>query len=438
MLTRQSFAAALEALGRMLSNAGRAATRLLWRILRSTPGRHIQRPRLVKPARCASSRPAPLPAQRARAGRTPVSHPTNPAPPARKGDHALRGEYREIRVSEIGPAAKPSRLVYDDIDRLAASIAGGSDREGFGLLAPVVVRLLDNGGYEIIDGDRRLRACRLIAAWSGAQDCLVPAYVFRVSACDAQLMRIATLDVQEPTPIELARIYQALRDVIAGEGSHACSARGLTLVGHHGKTQIAGYIRIADAITDDVMVAAGLVTSVGKPAPEVLVDLTRSQLLDAAKGETVEARAAVLKGHHDRQCGRGDVPQHRPPESVGSPEQNGDATANTKVPKLSLIARSRTMPPSEARELIESEMAPAMIALVEQAHGGRDAEGYYSAFTTGHACLVLPRAVEGLTLEQLDRLDHALGMLAARTRRAREELLNVDAMFAPLGEKMTS
>lgn len=436
MLTRQSLGAAFGALARMLSVAGRAATLLLRRSGHAAPARHT--PHSRGSAGRAPSQPAVTAALRRHNARATVSPPATTPLVAGEAVHSLHGEYRVLPISAIAPAATPTRLVYDGIERLAASIAGGPSRKGVGLMAPVIVRLLDNGEYECVDGERRLRACRLIAERAGAEDCLIPAIVFSVSARVAQHMRVAALDVPEPTPIELALTYRALSDAVEEEGEHACSARGLTLVSHHGKTQLAGYLRIADAISDQVMVAAGLVTSDGHSAPEALVELTNNQLLDAAKGDTVEARAVSLKGHLDRACGRAAKSSRQSTQATESPTENGAAITSTRGEQVFLTARTRTMPPSEARALIENEVAPAMIALVEQAHGGRDAEGYYSAFTTGHACLVLPRQVEGLTLEQLDRLDHALALLTARTRRAREGLLHADAMFAPLGERKSS
>lgn len=359
-----------------------------------------------------------------------------PAQHALAEAHALRGEYRAIRLSEIAPAPTPSRLVYDDIDRLADSIAGGAKHQGLGLLVPVVVRELDDGRFELVDGDRRALACRLIASRAGAEDCRIPALVFKVNAHVALLMRLATLDSAEPKAIEMARTYQALRQSMVDEGARAYSARELTMIGHHGKSQISDYVRIADAITDDVLIAADLVATDGRPSPEALVDLTKRQLLDAAKGDTVGARASALKGHRDRLAGCRRGAPGRSVDTAGSPDA-APVSLHTDGRSLTTKARSRTMTPAEARTLIEREVAPAMIALVEQGHGRRDAEGYYSAFTTAHACLVLPREVEALTLEQLDRLDQALAKLAARTRRAREERLQVDAMFASPNERLT-
>lgn len=419
MLTANSVVSAVAILARMLAVAGRAATRLF------------------RPGGPTSSRPpaqlTPRPHQRS----TCALQPTIPAPLAGDADHALRGEYRVIRDSEIAPAARPSRLIHDGIDRLAASIAGGSDNEDLGLLNPVVVRVLDDGRYEMVDGERRRLACRLIAARAGVQDCRLPAVVFRVNERVALLMRLATLDSAEPQAIELARTYQSLRRATAEEGGRALSARGLTNVGPHAKSQVADYIRIAESISDDVLTRAELVGTDGHPDPAALVDLTKAHLLDAAKRDTIESRAVALKGHLARVCGGGRESLD-PSAEAGSRAETHDGAPRTKARALSLMTRSRTMTPGEARTMIEREIAPAMLALVEQAHGGRDAEGYYSALATGHACLVLPREIEGLTLEQLDRLDQALAMLAARTRRAREERQQVDALFGSLAERKTS
>ena len=419
MLNGNSFLSAIAPLARLLTIAGHAAARLF------------------RSARQTSSRSLPTPAPRRRQECARSVSTTIPSPREREVAHALRGEYRVIRDSEIVSAAIPSRLVYDGIDRLAASIAGDAENEGVGLLEPVVVRALDAGRYEIIDGYRRLLACRKIAARTGEKECRVPAIVFRVNDRVALLMRVATLDSAEPKAIELARTYQALRRAMTEERGRVLSARNLTMVGPHGKSQIADYLRIADVISDDVLIGAELVDADGNPNPEALVDLTKKQLLGAAKYDDIASRAAALRGHLARVSGGGRA-SRGPSAEDGSQADTPDGAARTKGRTLSLMARSRTMTPAEARTLIEREIAPAMLALVEQAHGGRDAEGYYSALTTGHACLVLPREVEGLTLEQLDRLDQALAMLAARTRRAREVRQQVDALFAPLAERKTS
>ena len=65
-------------------------------------------------------------------------------------------QLRDIAIDEIKPNARQPRTAIDDdaLGELAASI------RSVGLLQPVVVRPVD-GGYELVAGERRWRACRL-------------------------------------------------------------------------------------------------------------------------------------------------------------------------------------------------------------------------------------------------------------------------------------
>jgi len=64
----------------------------------------------------------------------------------------------EIPVSAIVPNPAQPRVIFDDyeLSQLAVSIRQN------GMLQPVTVRRLDTGGYELISGERRLRAAKLI------------------------------------------------------------------------------------------------------------------------------------------------------------------------------------------------------------------------------------------------------------------------------------
>ena len=64
---------------------------------------------------------------------------------------------RRLRIDDIRPSPYQARTQFDpaQVESLAQSI-----REN-GLLQPVSVRKLPEGGYQLIAGERRLRACRL-------------------------------------------------------------------------------------------------------------------------------------------------------------------------------------------------------------------------------------------------------------------------------------
>lgn len=64
-------------------------------------------------------------------------------------------EYQNIFIELIKSPMKPSREIFEDINALAATI------QEHGLLQPILVKKLDAAqGFEVVVGERRLRACR--------------------------------------------------------------------------------------------------------------------------------------------------------------------------------------------------------------------------------------------------------------------------------------
>ena len=110
--------------------------------------------------------------------------------------------FAELAVDEIHPNAKQPRQVFDE-DALAELTH--SIRE-FGVLQPVVVRAdPDAGGYELVMGERRLRA----AVAAGLET--IPAIV-RTTADDAMLRDALLENIHRAqlNPLEEAAAYQQL------------------------------------------------------------------------------------------------------------------------------------------------------------------------------------------------------------------------------------
>jgi ParB family transcriptional regulator, chromosome partitioning protein len=108
----------------------------------------------------------------------------------------------EIPVHGVSPNPKQPRTRFDDetIDSLAASI-----RE-VGILQPIVVRRV-SGGYELIAGERRLRAARKAGLAT------IPAVVR--DSDDTDTLREAIIENihrEDLGPIELAEAFRALLD----------------------------------------------------------------------------------------------------------------------------------------------------------------------------------------------------------------------------------
>ncbi|MBD0855380.1 cell division protein [Corynebacterium striatum] len=109
--------------------------------------------------------------------------------------------YREIAVGDIIPNPKQPRTVFDEegLAELVHSI------KEFGLLQPVVVRPADEGGFELIMGERRWRAS------SKAGLATIPAILRDTK--DDDLLRDALLENihrVQLNPLEEAHAYQQL------------------------------------------------------------------------------------------------------------------------------------------------------------------------------------------------------------------------------------
>jgi ParB family chromosome partitioning protein len=108
-----------------------------------------------------------------------------------------------ISISLVEPNKGQPRKDFDreKIQELADSIKEN------GLLQPILVTPLENGGYRIVAGERRWRAARL----AGLKE--VPVYVRELS--EKQVMQLALIENiqrQDLTPIEEAKAYKQLMD----------------------------------------------------------------------------------------------------------------------------------------------------------------------------------------------------------------------------------
>lgn len=115
--------------------------------------------------------------------------------------HRLLGRVADIEVENIRPNPYQPRQEFDDkaLDELADSI------RQLGIIQPITVRALGEGQFEIISGERRLRAARR----AGLKR--LPAYV-READTEAMLEMALVENVQreELNPIEIAFGYQRL------------------------------------------------------------------------------------------------------------------------------------------------------------------------------------------------------------------------------------
>ncbi|MGH2819302.1 MAG: ParB/RepB/Spo0J family partition protein [Actinomycetota bacterium] len=119
------------------------------------------------------------------------------------GDAPAQGGPAEVAVTAIRPNPRQPRRAFDDgtLEELAASITQ------LGILQPLLVRSLGDGGYELVAGERRLRA----AERAGVES--VPVVVVDADARGSlERALVENLHREDLNPIEEAAGYRQLLD----------------------------------------------------------------------------------------------------------------------------------------------------------------------------------------------------------------------------------
>jgi ParB family transcriptional regulator, chromosome partitioning protein len=191
--------------------------------------------------------------------------------------------FAELAIRDIHPNPRQPRMVFDE-DALAE--LGHSIRE-FGVLQPVVVRTDPAGGYELVMGERRLRA----ASEAGLSE--IPA-IIRTTADDAMLRDALLENIHrvQLNPLEEAAAYQQLLEEFGT--THDELARRLG----RSRPQVSNTIRLLQLpISVQRRVAAGVLSAGHARALLSLEDSDRQDELAArivAEGLSVRATEEVV------------------------------------------------------------------------------------------------------------------------------------------------
>lgn len=108
-----------------------------------------------------------------------------------------------VRISLIEPDKNQPRSEFDEdaLNELAENI------RQHGVLQPILVRPLDNGGYKIVAGERRWRAARL----AGLEE--IPVYIKELTDLEAaEISLIENIQRKDLTPLEEAAAYETLME----------------------------------------------------------------------------------------------------------------------------------------------------------------------------------------------------------------------------------
>lgn len=141
-------------------------------------------------------------------------------------------QIRQVRLSELHPFKEHPFRVVDD-DRMMETV---ESVKAYGVLVPLIVRPMEEGGYEIVSGHRRKRACEL----AGVDE--VPVIVRDLDDDEAVIIMVdANLQRENILPSERAKAYQMKLEAIRHQGER----NDLT------SRQVVGKLEAADLVGKD-------------------------------------------------------------------------------------------------------------------------------------------------------------------------------------------
>lgn len=230
-------------------------------------------------------------------------------------DDIQGARYAEIPIDLVSPNARQPRTVFDPeaLAELVTSI------RGIGLLQPIVVRTVGSG-YELIAGERRLRACREVGL------ARVPAIIRQTE--DEAMLRDALLENLHRAnlnPLEEAAAYQQLLD------DFGCTQDELAQRIGRSRPQVTNTLRLLRLPAPvQSRVAAGVISAgharalLGLKDPGTMENLAARVVREGLSVRSVE-ELVTLQGQTSPTQGKGRTTKRKAkPQSQGMADVVGD------------------------------------------------------------------------------------------------------------------
>lgn len=206
------------------------------------------------------------------------SQETTPRPAENSSSGKRSNSVAEVKVTDIVANPYQPRTIFDEeaLNELSASI------KEIGIIQPVTLRENKDGGYELISGERRLRASKL----AGLEK--IPAYVRK--ADDQNMLEMALVENiqrEDLDAIEVAISYQRLMD--------ECNLTQELLSQRVGKKRatVTNYIRLLKLPADIQLGIKERKVSMGHARALVNIDNPKSQL--EIYGKIIDQELSVRK-----------------------------------------------------------------------------------------------------------------------------------------------
>lgn len=218
----------------------------------------------------------------------------------------LAGRVADLDVDAIRPNPYQPRKDFDEgaLDELAASVTQ------LGIIQPLTVRSLGDGQYELISGERRLRASRR----AGLKR--VPAYVREADTEEMLEMAIVeNVQREDLNPVEVALGYQRLMEEVGLTQEQVAEKVGKS------RPTIANALRllrlpprVQASLREGTLTSGHARALVSIEDEKVLLDLHRSILDDGLSVRDVENRTRALR--EDEPAAEEPVPEAAPSSPI--------------------------------------------------------------------------------------------------------------------------
>ena len=146
---------------------------------------------------------------------------------------AQQEHVQQVALRELHPFKDHPFRVVDD-ERMMETVESVKE---YGVLVPLIVRPMDEGGYEIVSGHRRKRACEL----AGIDE--IPVIVRNLDDDEAVIIMVdANLQRENILPSERAKAYQMKLEAIKHQGERkdiTCAQVGHKLIGQKARDIVA-------------------------------------------------------------------------------------------------------------------------------------------------------------------------------------------------------
>jgi hypothetical protein len=233
----------------------------------------------------------------------------------------------------------------------------------------------------------------------------------------AAISHIVNIERDQFSAFEQARSYKRLREALERSGeSSSYRAMAQYVNSDHGHASIAVYVPVAEKVTDEVIVAAGLLADQGKPDYARLGELSLAALKRVAAAPS-EMRADVLRD----ECGP------REGKRVVQPEgDHSDLSFEDRVARVAERGhqgrrwrdRAADIPIDDARRILSVDLLPAAVAVGRRvASATRGAAGLLEVHESA-SIIVVPAEPESMAPETTVELLTAVNELRRRLSRA--------------------